>query len=118
MSASEWARVPGHCELSYVHLDERGDSVTLGFSTRQLPPNPPASWRDTEYNTVEFYVVFSGVHDLRVRGWGPEQAREVEVTPDDAGRTRVQLGRQGAGIGFLAQDVTVTRCRAYLSAAE
>lgn len=134
MSDSEWARVlaspgglgdlydrppgPRQCELFYVHLDERGDSATLGFTTREMPPKPPPSWRDTDINTFEFYVVFSGVHELRVHGWDADQAREVEVTSDDAGGTKVRLGRVSAGVEFRARAVSVTRRRTYLAAAE
>ncbi|MFI1322730.1 hypothetical protein EF913_04235 [Streptomyces sp. WAC04189] len=105
------------CKLMYVHIDEREDSVTLGFSTQAMPTNLPQEWMGTEFNTVEFYVRCSQVAELKVAGWDSTQAMHVEFSRDAQGWTRIGLGTSGSGIAFRSPSVIVTKTRSYLATA-
>ncbi|MEV8586766.1 Imm50 family immunity protein [Streptomyces sp. NPDC051180] len=108
----------GACELFYVHIDERGTSVTLGFETSAMPSYPPAAWTAKEYNTLEFHVKFTGVKGLRIAGWD-SSARHATVglsrVEGDAGLV-VSLEGPGSFLGFTASASSVTRVRPYLAA--
>lgn len=84
------------CPLYDVHVDERDTSVTLGLQTAQLPDHPEPEWARSTYNTLCFFLVFTGVEDLRMTGIASEH-------PDRHDRTvRVTVGpRWGrAVVGF------------------
>jgi hypothetical protein len=66
------------CDLFYVHIDERGNSVTLGFDTRSFPVNPLEEWEGKELNAFEFHLVFSDVAGLQVTGWGASEATDLQ----------------------------------------
>ncbi|MFC9645738.1 Imm50 family immunity protein [Streptomyces mirabilis] len=104
------------CDLFYVHIDEREDSVTLGFSTRQLPSNPPPEWQERDYNTVEFYLVFASVEGLLVKGWGPPPRKEVKISSQEEGRIAVSIGPDGSRMEFRASSMTLAHTRRYLAA--
>ncbi|MFE0509762.1 hypothetical protein [Streptomyces sp. NPDC058964] len=92
--------------LSYLHIDERGDSVTLGFE------------RGEGKDGFEFFVVFTGVDGLRVTGWGAAEAKEVRVSVLDGGVFDVRLGFPESGIVFRAPAARLTRSRAYAVGSE
>ncbi|RZU37343.1 hypothetical protein EV284_2509 [Streptomyces sp. BK022] len=96
------------CRLHYVHIDERGDSVTLGFDAG------PTSGTER----FEFYLLFTGVVDLHVSGWTPPDAQEILIAPDREGGYAVSLGPQRSGVRFRATAVEVARTRTYLAFAE
>ncbi|MEW1643069.1 Imm50 family immunity protein [Streptomyces sp. NPDC091219] len=106
----------GQCRLFYVHMDERGLSVTLGFDTAALPPNPSPEWHEKTYNRLEFYLEFSGVTGFRVHGWDVSDARAVSLTTGD--RIEVALGEADSGIRFLASSVRLANTRVYLASTE
>ncbi|MHC3475514.1 Imm50 family immunity protein [Streptomyces sp. 7R007] len=101
-------------EPFYVHIDERGNSVTLGFLTRGLPRDAPAEWREKGFNAVESTFVCEGLAELRVTGWGAAEAKSVDVVVRDAG-VEVVLGSEESGISFRARTVRLARTRAYLA---
>jgi hypothetical protein len=107
--------LPGACDLFYVHIDEREDSVTLGFDTRIFPVNPPAEWEGKDFNAFEFYLVFTEVDDLRVTGWGAPEARAIDLTVLDGGLFEVALGAAESGVTFRASAVRLAKTRAYLA---
>lgn len=132
MSASEWQRVLAdthflgelyagippalsECELSYVQLDERDNSVTLGFDTRHLPSRPHQEWNEKPYNRFEFYLLFSGVVDLQVNGWTHTEAREVNVRVTSKAVISVSLGREDSGIDFHASSMRLVHTRVYFA---
>ncbi|MGW5368434.1 Imm50 family immunity protein [Streptomyces sp. NPDC004009] len=132
MGASEWRRLlgdahllgglyegrpptPDECELFYVHADERGDSVTVGFDTRRLPSCPDTAWGDVTYNRFEFYLSFFDVADLRVTGWGAREARSVDLAASPGGAIRVSSGDAGSGIHFTASSMRLAHARVYLA---
>ncbi|MFA7753895.1 Imm50 family immunity protein [Streptomyces sp. NRRL B-2790] len=106
---------PDACDLFSVHIDERENSVTLGFDTRLLPVNPPVEWEGQGFNAFEFHLVFTGVTGLRVTGWGPAEAKDVRVSFREGGAFEVVLGSGDSGIVFRAAAVRPAGPRAYLA---
>lgn len=107
---------PDACRLFYVHFDERGNSATLGFETRQFPMDPPAEWVEKGLNAFEFYLAFTGVTGLRVTGWGRAEAQRIEVVAVGGGQAvSVSLGSEESGIVFRASAVRLAKSRAYLA---
>jgi hypothetical protein len=132
MSDSEWSQLlsspgflgelydgappaPDYCELFYVHLDERADSVTLGFDTRTIPTNPLPEWGSRRCNAFTFYLVFTDTQGVRVDGWGPSVAGEVHLITSTGGQLEVTLGHTGSGMTFEASSVTLTTPGTYLA---
>ncbi|HEY8983398.1 MAG TPA: Imm50 family immunity protein [Streptomyces sp.] len=135
MSASDWAEIigsldglgrfygdsvpaPGDCKIFYAHVDERGESVTVGLETRVMPLRPADAWSDTVYNALEFYLVFSGVEDFLVDRWGCSEAAQFDLGLDEDGMVSVVLGSESSGIRFRAASVGVEKVRVYLAGAE
>jgi hypothetical protein len=133
MGASDWMKVlrspqflgelyegsppiPEQCDLFYVHIDERGNSVTLGFDTRSLPSNPRPEWREKPFNSFEFYLLFSDVIEFRTTGWGAAEAREIQFKAEPAKAITVSLGRDESGIRFRAASMRLASTRVYLAA--
>ncbi|MFE5032115.1 Imm50 family immunity protein [Streptomyces sp. NPDC056683] len=108
------APAAGSCDPFYVHIDERNVSVTLGFSTRILPANAPAEWREKEFNAFDFYLAFEGVTDLRVTGWGASEAKNIGLAVHEH-CFDVVLGTQDSGITFRAATARLARTHAYLA---
>ncbi|MGW1562321.1 Imm50 family immunity protein [Streptomyces sp. NPDC002144] len=105
---------PESCDPFYVHIDERGNSVTLGLHTKVFPVSAPTEWREKGFNAFEFYLVFEGVEGLRVSAWGPSQAGDIDLTIRDE-RFDVVLGSAASGIAFRAGTARLARTHAYLA---
>ncbi|MGY6023139.1 Imm50 family immunity protein [Streptomyces spinosirectus] len=115
---ADWRRLldSAGCRLFHVHFDEREDSATLGFETREFPVNPLQEWVEKGLNAFEFYVAFTGVTDLRVTGWGWAEAQRIEVVAVGGGQAvNVSLGSETSGIAFRASAVRLAKSRAYLA---
>ncbi|WP_328454307.1 immunity 50 family protein [Streptomyces sp. NBC_00386] len=104
----------GSCDPFYVHIDERGTSVTLGFDTRILPVNSPAEWHEKGFNAFEFHLAFGGVEGLRVTGWNATAAGSIALTVHEE-LFEVALGSPGSGIAFRASTARLASTRAYLA---
>ncbi|MFJ7775267.1 Imm50 family immunity protein [Streptomyces yangpuensis] len=105
------------CPLYYVHVDERDTSVTLGFETARLPDRPEPDWERGAYNTLRFFVVFSGVEDLRMAGLAaghPDGGDHVLISGSGDGRVRVTVTGPARSLGFSAATSAVTRTRVCL----
>ncbi|MFC8270417.1 Imm50 family immunity protein [Streptomyces cinereoruber] len=106
------------CPLYYVHVDERDTSVTLGFETSRLPDHPRPEWEGKQHNTLRFFVVFTGVDELRVTGIAAEHPdardRTVDVVVTDTGRQRVSVTSANRSLAFSAEASAVSRIRVYL----
>ncbi|MGW6981341.1 Imm50 family immunity protein [Streptomyces sp. NPDC054932] len=112
------------CPLYYVHVDERDTSVTLGFETPQLPDRPEPEWKRGAYNTLRFFIVFTGVDELRMTGIAAEHPdrrdRTVRVTGSGSGgatgtdRLQVSVTSENRSLTFSAAASAVTRTRVYL----
>ncbi|MFD5624448.1 Imm50 family immunity protein [Streptomyces yangpuensis] len=105
------------CPLYYVHVDERDTSVTLGFETARLPDRPEPDWEHGAYNTLRFFVVFTGVEDLRMTGLAagpPDGCDPVRLDAGGGGRLRVAVTGPSRSLSFSAAASAVTRTRVYL----
>lgn len=103
------------CSLQYVHIDERGDSVTLGFDTGRLPDFTPLAWEGKSFNTFQLYLLFQDVFDLTVSGWGEGSRHDVRFTAHDSGRIGVTTGSPTLSLSFDAATVALSRYRFYLA---
>ncbi|MFM9447663.1 Imm50 family immunity protein [Streptomyces acidiscabies] len=134
MSVSDWVEIlgssdalgrfygdsvpsPDECKVFYVHVDERGRSVTVGFETRNMPSRPVEAWLEKPYNTLEFCLLFSGVEDFSVNGWSSVEAARFDVAVQLDGAILVVLGGEGSGIRFRAAVVALRKARVYLAGA-
>ncbi|WSP77536.1 immunity 50 family protein [Streptomyces sp. NBC_01236] len=106
---------PDACDPFYVHIDERENSVTLGFDTRRFPANPPAEWEGKKLNAFEFYLVFAEVEGLQATGWGAAEAKEIHLATHGGGLFEVVLGSEGSGIAFRAATARLAKVRGYLA---
>lgn len=86
----EWAAG----ELLYVHLDERGPSVTLGFEWAK-----PAG-----YHHLRF-LVFDGVTQVRATGLGSPVPHEVTAVPGADGRLDVSVVGPAQTLTFRAASL-------------
>uniref|UniRef100_A0AAU2JU00 Immunity 50 family protein n=1 Tax=Streptomyces sp. NBC_00049 TaxID=2903617 RepID=A0AAU2JU00_9ACTN len=106
------------CPLYSVHVDERDTSLTLGFETGRLPDRPKPEWAGSPYDTFVFFLLFTGVEELRMTGIAAEDPalsdREVGVTVTDAGRLRVSVTSGSRSLTFSAAASTVALTRVYL----
>ncbi|MFC8176866.1 Imm50 family immunity protein [Streptomyces sp. NPDC057242] len=106
------------CPLYYVHVDERDTSVALGFETSRLPDHPRPEWEREQHNTLRFFVVFTGVDELRITGITTEDPdardRTVDIVVTDTGRQRVSVTSEKRSLTFSASASTVTQIRVYL----
>lgn len=133
MSACEWPSIlgtshflgelyagdpptPEQCELFYVHIDERGDSATMGFVTGSLPSNPRPEWREKPYNRLEFYLLFGDLTGFLVNGWSASEAESFDISAESEEEITVRVGREQAGISFRASSVRLAGTRVHLAA--
>lgn len=91
-------------DLFYVHFDERGCSVTLGFS------------RVHGSQGVEFFLRFHGVRDVHVRGWGAPGQKDVHVERATDGTVQVSASSDGSSLRFRATDATLSKRRNFHAA--
>ncbi|NED00291.1 hypothetical protein G3I55_01245 [Streptomyces sp. SID6648] len=127
MSASDWARLlddpqsirslyddePNldQCDLFHVLVDERGDSITLGFQTAQTPARIRAEWEGKEYNSFTFYLVFSWVEQLAVQGWAAPAHKRVSIRRDPDEKLSVAITSEEASLLFRARSVALSAAR-------
>ncbi|MER6314514.1 hypothetical protein ABT237_12195 [Streptomyces sp. NPDC001581] len=99
-------------------MDERDTSVALGFETPRLPDRPEPEWAEKRYNTLRFFVVFTGVDGLRVTGLAAEHPdgrdRVVRVTVTGTGRQQVSVTSEKRAPALSAAASAVVRTRVYL----
>lgn len=100
------------CRLTYLHLDERGPSVTVGLDTTDLP----AAWRGSDANTVQFSLLFDEIRDLRITDWSPSPHSPLTMTAGQGGTLQVAIGEGSSHLTFHAPTARVTKVRAYLAA--
>ncbi|MFD7293032.1 Imm50 family immunity protein [Streptomyces sp. NPDC059897] len=103
------------CDLFYVHLDERGDSVTLGFDTSYLPARPLPEWQATDFNTFEFHLRFNSVEELRFSGWSAPAPEPVLTSSGTDGGVNFAARGPGSLLEFTARQVEITCMRTYLA---
>lgn len=127
MSASDWARLLDdpqsiqslydeepdldQCDLFHVLADERGDSITLGFQTAQIPARIRPEWDGKEYNSFTFYLVFSWVEQLAVQGWAAPAHKRVSIRRDPDEKLSVAITSEEASLRFRARSVVLSAAR-------
>ncbi|MFF4446264.1 Imm50 family immunity protein [Streptomyces sp. NPDC001502] len=103
------------CHFFYLHIDERGTSVTFGFETRQLPSHPGPEWSQKAYNTLRFWIEFTGVTELRVAGILAEAERTVRIAEDGSSTgLKVSVESERRSVSFAATSAQVSHTRVYL----
>ncbi|MFK0258782.1 Imm50 family immunity protein [Streptomyces sp. NPDC090445] len=103
------------CHFFHTHIDERGTSVTFGFETGRLPPHPKPEWSGNAYNTLRFWIEFTGVTGLRVSGILADAERAVRITEDGTSdHLRVSVVSDRRAISFRAAAARVPHTRVYL----
>ncbi|TXJ70913.1 hypothetical protein E2C11_35505 [Streptomyces lavendulae] len=85
-------------DLFYVHLDERQCSVTLGFATQE------------SHVAFEFFLVFTDVRNVLMRGWGPPGRKNVRLE-STGGVITASIEAQGSSLSFEAADMAMLRTR-------
>ena len=103
------------CDLFYVHIDERGNSVTLGFDTSHLPARPLPEWQEKDFNAFEFHLKFNSVSELRVSGWSAPALKTVLMSARDDGGLSFSASGPESLLEFAAGQVEVARTRTYLA---
>ncbi|MFJ9107772.1 Imm50 family immunity protein [Streptomyces sp. NPDC102283] len=127
MSASDWARLLDdpqsirnlydeepdldRCDLFHVLADERGASITLGFRTAHTPARIRPEWEGKEYNSFTFYLVFSQVQELAVRGWAAPACKTVAIQRDPDEKLSVAITSEEASLLFRARSVVLSAAR-------
>ncbi|MFB7982933.1 Imm50 family immunity protein [Streptomyces vinaceus] len=108
-------------DFFHVHVDERGTSVTFALETSRLPAHPKPEWTEAAYNTLRFWIEFSGVADLRVAGLLADAERAVRIEGGGEGggggtasRLKVSVTSETRSIAFSAAASRVTHTRVYL----
>ncbi|MFE9473915.1 hypothetical protein ACFY5K_28435 [Streptomyces griseofuscus] len=87
-------------DLFYVHLDERHCSVTLGFTAQE------------GHDAFEFFLAFTDVRNVSVRGWGPPGRKNVRLGKTD-GVITASIEAQGSSLSFEAADMAMPRTRSF-----
>ncbi|MEI5033166.1 Imm50 family immunity protein [Streptomyces sp. S1A(2023)] len=99
------------CDLFHILADERGDSITLGFQTDQIPVHIKPEWEGKEYNSFTFYLVFSGVQELAIQGWAAPARKRVSMRRDLDENLTVTVTSEGSSVEFRARAVNLTASR-------
>ncbi|WP_097877314.1 Imm50 family immunity protein [Streptomyces sp. ms184] len=127
MSASDWARLLDdpqsiqslyddepdldQCDLFHVLVDERGDSITLGFRTPHTPARIRPEWEGKVYNSFTFHLVFSRVEQLAVQGWAAPACKTVSIRRDPDEKLSVAITSEEASLLFRARSVVLSASR-------
>ncbi|MGW5341639.1 Imm50 family immunity protein [Streptomyces sp. NPDC004050] len=103
------------CLFLYLHIDGRDTSVTFGFETQQLPQHPKPEWAEKAYNALRFWIEFTGVADLRLRGIQAEAERSVQIAGGDTpGSLHLSVRSSTRSIAFTAAASRLSHTRVYL----
>ncbi|MEU6395030.1 hypothetical protein [Streptomyces sp. NPDC046939] len=92
-------------DLFYVHLDERLTSVTLGFTTQEGSEG------------FEFFLVFTDVRQVTVRGWGPPGLKKVELVRSTDG-IAVVVKDEHSLLSFRAAEMALGRTRTFQASSQ
>ncbi|MEU2576806.1 Imm50 family immunity protein [Streptomyces anulatus] len=127
MRASDWARLLddpqsiqslydeepdlNQCDLFHVLVDERGNSITLGFKTAHTPARIRPEWEGKVYNSFTFYLVFSWVEQLAVQGWAAPAHKRVSIRSDPDEKLSVAIVSEEASLLFRARSVALSAAR-------
>lgn len=105
---AEWFSGLSRADLQSLHIDERGRSLTAAFTAVVSPD-------DTAHDAMEFFVVFSGVADLVIRGWSHEAAHSYSMDVGQGGRQNVTIEGAGSAVTFTCEDSVIEKVRKFRS---
>jgi hypothetical protein len=87
-------------DLFYVHIEERLNAITLGFTTQE------------GHEGFEFFLAFTGARQLTVKGWGPPGRKNVELVRDTDG-IAVSVKDHSSSLSFRAAKMSLARTRSF-----
>jgi hypothetical protein len=99
--------------MQSLHIDERGRSLTAAFTAGVSPDDVAA---DEGHDGVEFFVVFSTIADLVIRGWSHEAVHSYSLDggdDGDGGRRSVAIQGGGSAVSFTCEGLAVERVRTF-----
>jgi hypothetical protein len=108
----EWFAGLARADLQSLHIDERGRSLTAAFVAVASPDDAAA---DAVHDAVEFFVVFSEVADLAIRGWSHEAAHSYSLEAGQGGRRSVTIEGGGSVVTFTCEDSAIEQVRTFRS---
>jgi hypothetical protein len=108
----EWFSGLARADLQSLQIDERGRSLTATFTTAASPQDAVTA---TVHDAVEFFVVFSEVAELAIRGWSHEAAHTYSMGAAAGGRRTVTIEGGGTVVTFSCEDLTVEQVRTFRS---
>lgn len=94
-------------DMFYVHVDDRGPSVSLGFDARTSEISS-----GSRPEGVEFFVIFEHVISLAADGWGFERASEYDVVSEPSS-VHVQIAGHGWRLSFTGSKPRIVGPRTY-----
>ncbi|WP_327295956.1 Imm50 family immunity protein [Streptomyces sp. NBC_01197] len=110
------------CDLFYVHIDERDTSITFGFETRELPARPRQKWKKKPFNSIRFFISFTGISRIRINGWESPGEKEVEISRHGEDELTVHVTSKASelsnasDLAFQAESASLTHSAAQLMA--
>ncbi|MGY4989806.1 Imm50 family immunity protein [Streptomyces sp. G7(2002)] len=107
------------CNLIYLHMDERGQSLTMCLEADEPFTPPREDGNPTVYNVVEFHLTFLGVKNLEFDGWQNYANKRTEVLkyhPD--GAIHVSITGHDEFVKFTAGSASIIHSQAKRKAAE
>jgi hypothetical protein len=100
-SSNEFATL-AECDVFYVHIDERGPSITAACEVA-LATN----------RSLEFFVVFNNVREVRVVGWSYEKANRFTLRQDAEATYLVDIVGPGTELTFQCGAVVLGSAREF-----
>lgn len=104
------------CNLFYFHIDERDTSITFGFETRELPERPHQKWREKPFNSIRFFIYFTGTSHLHINGWESPGKKSIDISRCGEDELTVQVTNIASDLSFQAESASVTLSSAHLVA--
>ncbi|NGO75887.1 hypothetical protein G6045_09405 [Streptomyces sp. YC504] len=110
---SHWDTPPAldACDLFYVQMDERHHSVTLGLDA-PLDAEHHEGEQTPVPNSVEFYLQFTDVERLRVKGWQAPGNKHARLYRHADGTIRFSADSEGSHLEFAASTCRLVELRA------
>ncbi|MFE6739199.1 Imm50 family immunity protein [Streptomyces tubercidicus] len=107
------------CNLIYLHMDERGQSLTMSLEADE-PFNLPRGGDFPEgCNIIAFHLSFFGIKDLEFNGWQSRPGKRVKIFKNHSdGSIYASITSCEEFVKFTADSVSVIYSQARRKAAE
>ncbi|WP_164764631.1 Imm50 family immunity protein [Streptomyces lydicus] len=107
------------CNLIYLHMDERGQSLTMSLEADEPFTLPREYENPTGYNAIGFYLTFFGVRNLEFDGWRNYANKRTEIIKHDPnGVIHASIAGRDELVKFTADSVSIIHSQAKRKAAE